>query len=354
MRDMRDISATLGWLVAGVVGAGCGSSEGVPGRIAADGTVTAAEPREIDGKCQDSEEATYLLDPAISCDVAYALARQCSTKVCQNGETSCSGYDADRKIPFGRDNDGFLEGCRAGTLRMARIDCFRTTGSYSCSGPIDGRRPAGLRAIDTKPLESLASYFASSAHLEAAAVIAFDNLAIELRAHHAPAALVRRLHRAAREEERHVVLAARLARRFGAEPLVAVADPIRARSLLEIAIENVVEGVVRETYAAAVVSFRAECAGDLEVRAAAADIARDERGHAQLSWDMHTWLCSRLAPHELAQVEAARETAIEELRAETRAEPNATIADLAGVPSADDAASIFEAIFERLWTIRAA
>ncbi|MBS2014133.1 MAG: hypothetical protein JST00_14680, partial [Deltaproteobacteria bacterium] len=213
---MREIAGTLGWLVAGVLAAGC-SSEGKPGRIAADGTVTPADPADVDRGCAEMEEATYELDPAISCDLAYRLARECSTKVCQNGETSCAGYDAKQQRAFGFENDGFLEGCKAGTLKMARIDCFKQVGR-SCSGPIEGRRPANLRLLEATPLASLGSYFASSAHLEAAAVIAFDTLAGELRAHGAPDQLVQRLHHAAREEERHVEIASALARRFGAEP----------------------------------------------------------------------------------------------------------------------------------------
>lgn len=351
---MRDLVGTLGWVVAGALASACdGSSPGTPGRIAPDGTVTSAEPAVLDGACAVNEEATYAFDPAISCELAYSLAKACATKVCQNGETSCAGYDGNRARLFGLDNDGFLEACKSDRTRIGQIVCFKHVRSKDC-GAIEGRRPTGLHEIEAAPYVSVGQYFANAAHLEAAAVLAFERLEVELRANSAPRALLGRLRRATRDERRHVEITSALARRFGAEPIAAVADPMRARSLVDIALENVVEGVVRETYGATIALFRAARAQDLGVRAAAIEIAEDECRHAQLSWDLHAWLLARLDEKARAHVENARLAAIEALREELGAEPAPELADLVGVPRPAEARRLFEGVFAHAWHGQAA
>jgi hypothetical protein len=59
--------------------------------------------------------------------------------------------------------------------------------------------------------------------------------------------------------------------------------------LLEVAVENAVEGCVRETFGVAVAMIRAERAGDKQVRRAMRSIARDEMQHAELSWAVARW-----------------------------------------------------------------
>lgn len=208
-----------------------------------------------------------------------------------------------------------------------------------------GRRPDGLHAVHADPYVSVASYFACAAHVAAASVLAFERLERELREEGAPPALRGRLRRAAREERRHVEITATLALSFGAEPLAAIIEPFEWRSLYEIARENVVEGVVRETYGAAVALFRAEHARDPEMRAALSEIAHDECRHAQLAWDLHAWICSWLGEAERRHVEAARIEAIEDLREALRAEPADELATIAGVPRAADAFELFESLF---------
>src|SRR5207302_2062069 len=120
-----------------------------------------------------------------------------------------------------------------------------------------GRIPAGLARARMAAVPSLlGSYFASAAHLEAASVHAFRRLRCELAAHRAPARLLRSARRAQRDEVRHARLMARMARRFGGAPVPARVAPIGPRALDEIAIENAVEGCVRETFGALVASFQ--------------------------------------------------------------------------------------------------
>ncbi len=200
----------------------------------------------------------------------------------------------------------------------------------------EGRRPEGLRsdgAVSGRvPL--LGALFAKLAHLEAASVPAFERLAAELAAHGAPERLVRAARRAAREEVRHARQMESLALSHGAGiPEVDVA-PFESRSLEALALENAVEGCVRETFGALLAGWQAQRAEDSSVREALGTIAPDELRHAELSWAIDAWALGRLSPEARARVEAAREQAWREL------ERDATVSTLpeevarrAGLPS---------------------
>ncbi|MEY4575979.1 MAG: hypothetical protein RL701_682 [Pseudomonadota bacterium] len=192
------------------------------------------------------------------------------------------------------------------------VDVERIDG-YNCQV---GRRPAGLVATTAQPTEApatLATYFAQLAHLEAASVHAFERMARELVALSAPADLVARAARSARDEVRHARLCTRLARRFGAEPEPVCITPPPTRKLFEIALENAVEGCVRETYGALVAQHQAACAMDVGVRKAFQGIAADETRHAELSWDVARYLEPLLDVRQRAQLSAARRSALRQL-----------------------------------------
>ena len=57
-----------------------------------------------------------------------------------------------------------------------------------------------------------------------------------------------------------------------------------------IALENAVEGCVREGYAAIVAALQARRAPAPAFRTTMAAIADDEAAHAQLAWDVDAWL----------------------------------------------------------------
>ncbi len=78
--------------------------------------------------------------------------------------------------------------------------------------------------------------------------------------------LVRAARRSAREEIRHARSAGRLARRFGAVPVRArYGASCLVRSLEDVALENAIEGCVRETYGAAVAWWQAERSHDPQI-----------------------------------------------------------------------------------------
>ena len=202
-----------------------------------------------------------------------------------------------------------------------------------CGGT--GRRPEGL-VLGQAPRGACAvgDYLARSAELEAASVPAFRRLAAELSAHGAPPGLRRRALSAGRDEVRHARSMARLAARHGAR-----ASPLRLqrpgpRALVELAVENAVEGCVRETFGAAVAIRQALTATDPAVRRALAGIADDEVRHAQLAWDIAAWAEAQLGPPERRRVTRARRAAARALDSEL-VEPAAALLRLGLPPRAE-------------------
>lgn len=214
---------------------------------------------------------------------------------------------------------------------------------------VSGRRPEGLAPHVGRAGDVVGAFFAECAYLEAASVPAFERLARELRAHGAPARLVKRAMRARADEVRHAKATAALARRRGATPDAVVVEILPVRSLLAIAIENAVEGQVRETYGALVAVHQASHAKDTRVAAVMRSIAADETRHAALAWDVAEWIDSRLTSEERALVASARREAIAALRDALAAPVARDLVHDAGIPSAPKALAMLDVVAPSLW-----
>ncbi len=221
------------------------------------------------------------------------------------------------------------------------VDCDK------CS--VMGRRPAGLARARAKGRSPLGAFFGNAAHLEAASVHAFTSLARELEAFRAPAELARAAEGSARDEERHFRLAEQLARRHGGAPPAVRVAPRRSRSLAAMAIENAVEGCVRETFGALTASWQAAHARDPRIARTMARVARDETRHAALAWAIARWVEPRLDARTRARLDAARRRAVRTLRRQARAAVPTVLVRKAGVPSASDAGRMLDALEATLW-----
>ncbi|AKF03115.1 ferritin-like domain-containing protein [Sandaracinus amylolyticus] len=212
-------------------------------------------------------------------------------------------------------------------------------------GACAGRRPEGLEpARGDRGRGALGRYLAEIARLEASAVIAFDVMERELRALAAPEALLRAVREARADEVRHAEVTSALARARGGNVEAPVVAPRALRDARAIALENAVEGCVRETFGAIVGLHQAACAEDLELRNAMRVIAEDELRHADVSWRLAAWLEPRLDDAARAEVDRARAAALDELRTEVAIDPAPGLARAAGLPSARVAAGIVDRI----------
>ncbi|HKP64854.1 MAG TPA: ferritin-like domain-containing protein [Polyangiales bacterium] len=185
------------------------------------------------------------------------------------------------------------------------------------SNCVVGRRPFGLCARELHAHAApLAAFFADAARLEAASVFAFELLARELSQFGAPVGLIVQALQSAQDEVRHAQLVAGLARRYGAEPEQAKVVRAPMRPLFAVALDNAVEGCVRETFGALVGAHQAALARDPEVAAIMRGIAADEARHANLAWQVADFLEPQLSAAERDALAAAKRAAVESLIAE--------------------------------------
>lgn len=350
---------TLGLIT--LLAAACG------GRVATDGesgspTQANTPPPALDTGCPHTVELRGF-DLELPEQDACVLANHapgCFSTSCQPTGPDCALACGDPAVnacrlppeylrPFRSAPDGGLTCSNSGATVSLHCAVTVIQGTKQSGCPVEGRRPAGL--VEDKredaPL-SLGAYFAECAWLEGASVVAFRDLAIALRSVDAPASLVEACAAAAREEERHVELAGALAARFEGQPRRVTLSVVKARTIFELALENAVEGVVREMFGAAVALWRAEHATDPEVRAAMREIAEDECGHAELALRIASFLDDRLTTNERSTIQRARRAAVGEL-ALSLDEPAAAIVDVAGVPSREHARALLEGLAERVW-----
>lgn len=215
-----------------------------------------------------------------------------------------------------------------------------------------GRRPAGLRPVqreDRGEVSSVGAFFAEVARLERSAVVAFDVMVDELLVLGAPAALVDAARAAGDDEIRHTAAMSAVAERYGSRPAPTEVDPIGPRGRFEIALENAVEGCVRETYGALVGAHQALRASDPVIAAAMREVSEDEIRHAELSWALAGWLEPQLSGAERAQIEQAKRDAVAALRAEAARPVDLALVEVAGLPDPDTARGMVERLAADLW-----
>jgi len=247
--------------------------------------------------------------------------------------------------PF-TDQELLLHVARDGSTEQTEVG-ERVVTSQGCAG----RRPTCLVAAEpSRARSALGRYFAGLAHLESAAVVAFAILERELGERAAPPELLEAARKAMGDEVRHAEIMGRLAQRFSARPAPVELKKRAKRSLLEIALENAIEGCVRETYGALQAHYQATAADDPEVRSAWASIAPEETEHAELSHALHRWLMPQLSEDERRQVEQAVREALATLRSELATEQDPELVAGAGVPDADQAMRLLQALEQALFS----
>jgi hypothetical protein len=200
----------------------------------------------------------------------------------------------------------------------------------SCPG---GRAPAEADlSVPVRAASREGAFWAGVARMEAVSIGSFLRLGAELRAHGAPAELVARATRAAREEHRHATVTAALARRLGAELPDVPGVALDVRPLGAMALENEVEGCVHERWSAAVVAHQAAALPGLQPLLE--PIARDESHHARLALDVARWVRDRGGPRLARRLDEARERARASLLASL---PETQPAPSLGLPCGDRA-----------------
>jgi hypothetical protein len=299
--------------------------------------------------------------PSTPCNWSVSYRSTCSWTLNFTGDpTLCAGFNGSGTAAQ------CLEACGTNASGQAPTYCSDFAGadggpgSLSCgiTGPPNcyilngGRRPGYFAALGFGPPAAgreLGTHFARAAFMEAGSVEAFRTMRDELVAHGAPRRLVRAASRAMRDEMRHVRQTSALARRFGEEPLAPAAPPPRAiRSLEDMAVENAVEGCVRETYSALECLWQGETAADPVVRATMKRIARDEMRHLALAWSVNAWVKRKLPAEARHRLLAAQHNAVVALRGEVSQDPHGSLVKEGGLPRGGQSQVLISAIEARL------
>lgn len=201
------------------------------------------------------------------------------------------------------------------------------------------------------PLHATAGdVLADAARLEAASVDAFEIVARELEAFGAPVNLVSAARGAARQERRHARVVAKLAISRGVTPRAPSARASRARDLRSFAIENAVEGCVRETYGAALATFQAARARAADVREAMRSIALDEASHAELSFAIEDWLMTVIDDDTRSEIARVRSNAIAALELQVAAASRRPFDDEIGAPTREEAMTMLQQLRKVAWS----
>lgn len=212
----------------------------------------------------------------------------------------------------------------------AIIGNLRCEGYSSATVCVGGRRPLGHIELPL-PAADLPTYLAHCARLEAASVLAFDQLAARLELWNAPQPLIDRCRAAALEEATHATLLGDLARTAGAT----VHPPTQRELPVDLpaaALDNAIEGCVHEAWSALACAAAAAHAHTPELRAVYTRLAADEAEHAQLAWDLHTWFMGQVPTFQRAAILAAQRSALAALPALARVQAQNTPPALASPP----------------------
>lgn len=221
------------------------------------------------------------------------------------------------------------------------VTCVRESASvvlcFEQPYPCKGRRPSGLKEGARAGRKGFELHLAEAAWLEAASVDAFRCLRRELREHGAPRRLLRAASRSARDERRHARSSTALARRFGVVVPPVQREQVPTRGIEALALENAVEGCVRETWGALVALRQAARASEPALRATMARIAHDEVRHAELAFRIDAWLCRRLSAEQRARVRQARAAAVARLAHDVQQQLPRAERQRLGLPGAPEA-----------------
>jgi hypothetical protein len=285
------------------------------------------------GPCSGNDDRTFAID-AVAAAQILDMSGHATTQGCRN---VCSQIVMGAVDGGGADvgaSDADVMGVASTSAASCDVVSNGTNLEVTCHfvrGCPGGRRPDGL--VDGRDTcRSAGEWLARMAWMEAASVDAFEQLAVELTRLGAPRSLARDAHAAATDERRHARSIARLARARGHEAATPRVRASRARSIEALAVDNAIEGGVRETFGALLAAHQATTATDEDVRRAMHAIARDEASHALLSARIDAWARTRV---DGTLLDAARRDAVRTLASSIDAECDDVDATRLGLPTVE-------------------
>ena len=247
----------------------------------------------------------------------------------QLSEENCQNICTDQSVPS---SYNICSCSYIGTNELGGHDVACLTAECA----VEGRGHGDVqKAQKTLGPTDLACWFARAFHAEASSVVAFLQLRVELQSHKAPQNLIDRCFQAAKEEVLHArKMSAFCYEERGVAPALSFGS-IPQRSLYELALDNAVEGCVFETFSALKAHYQAANATDERIQSLMQEIARDETSHAQLAWDIHSWLMHHLSEEQQASIRQAQRQALAQLRQDNMNQLSGASAKRLGLPGSE-------------------
>ena len=182
--------------------------------------------------------------------------------------------------------------------------------TYYYEGRVHGNIPKTKKnACDS----ALGSYFARVSNAEASSIAAFLQLRKELAFHNAPKELLDRCFLAAKQEVDHARVMVQLAENHQGKLAPFIFGKFEPRTLLDLALDNAVEGCIFETFSALKLLQQAQNSNHPVLAQTMQQIALDEVAHAELAWDIHKYLLTKLSTEERSIVRKAQRDAVQKL-----------------------------------------
>ena len=178
-------------------------------------------------------------------------------------------------------------------------------GTVECNADLSYIRKGRAGLSNSKGSEvsdDLGGYFARSAQEEMTAVFAFQEMLQNLKSFNAPQKLLDDCERAICDEKRHTIMMSNMAKRHGCESAVVKLPKQQKVSILELAKHNAIAGCIEETWSALIAEHQSK--HTKQYAKLFGIIAKDEIFHAQLSWDIHQWLMTKLSEKEQQEINA--------------------------------------------------
>lgn len=217
-----------------------------------------------------------------------------------------------------------------------------------------------IEELDAETRRALEALWLHDAQKEHTSIPAFSRISWQLAAVGAPAELLEATHRAAIEEIDHARRCFALAEGYGgrSHSIDAMPDLLiggldtKGNPLEQMALGSLSDGCLLEDFNADVAAACVPRCQDPAVRRVLAQIAREERGHAELSWRLLEWLVER------GGTRVARAVERRSVELETIARPTATSRDTHALVSKADPAKLLahgplpDAEWAKLWIQR--
>ena len=294
-------------------------------------------------KDEDTSEPTSQTEPT---DFTYECENE--SDLCPNTSTTVSLGGTDFKSYLNDEEqlteDSCLEICvdqsvpSSYNICSCSYDGINDSGGYDVTCltiecAVEGRAHGAIKkATMTSGPTPIAHWLARAFHGEASSVAAFSILASELRQHNAPPSLAKRCMRAAKEEVMHARMMSRFCAQEGGKASPLDFGTQTKRGIFELAMDNAVEGCIFETYAALRARYQSLHAENKKVRKIMKIIARDETAHAQLAWDIHSWIMPQLSDEQRACVAKEQEKARRKLKESVQNSPSTSLSKEIGLP----------------------